>query len=131
MEEAKNTVFYKRSEGRHAEVTEHTATSNYYDRIHAAPTLWNTSEGARLYVWPEMEELKVFRIKAERLTPDGHSLISAPIPLHGHLTSMPGGILSISANGDQRGTGILWATIPLKEDANRKKVARSLRAFHA
>src|SRR6266446_1680628 len=108
-----------------------TATSNYFHHIHASPALWNTSEGARLYVWPEMEDLQAFKINAGLLVPDGHSSISAPLPLHGHLTSMPGGILSISANGDQKGTGILWATIPVKEDANRKNVPGVLRAFDA
>ncbi len=108
-----------------------TATSNYFHHIHASPALWNTSEGARLYVWPEMEDLQAFKINAGLLVPDGHSSISAPLPLHGHLTSMPGGILSISANGDQKGTGILWATIPVKEDANRRNVPGVLRAFDA
>jgi outer membrane protein assembly factor BamB len=112
---------------------QHPTKGNHFHHIHAAPTLWNTSDGVRLYVWPEMEKLKAFKINAadRRLVADGESSILAPLPLPHKITSMPGGILSISADGDQRGTGILWATIPLKEDANRKNVPGVLRAFDA
>jgi hypothetical protein len=45
--------------------------------------------------------------------------------------SMPGGILSISANGNQEGSAIVWASLPLEGDANAKTVPGILRAFDA
>jgi hypothetical protein len=32
--------------------------------------------------------------------------------------SMPGGILTLSANGNTAGTAIVWASIPISGDAN-------------
>jgi outer membrane protein assembly factor BamB len=42
---------------------------------------------------------------------------------------MPGGILSLSANGDR--DGVIWAALPLNEDAFIKTVRGVLRAFDA
>src|SRR5262249_13539806 len=44
---------------------------------------------------------------------------------------MPGGILSLSANGNQAGTGILWAYTPLDGDANEMIVHGKLIAYDA
>jgi hypothetical protein len=45
--------------------------------------------------------------------------------------SMPGGMLSISANGNADGAAILWASIPIGGDANAGTVPGMLRAFDA
>ena len=45
--------------------------------------------------------------------------------------SMPGGILSISAQGDQDGSGIVWASHPIRDDANQAVVDGMLRAIDA
>ena len=42
---------------------------------------------------------------------------------------MPGGILSISAQGDQDGTGIVWASHPISDNANQAVVDGMLRAL--
>jgi hypothetical protein len=44
---------------------------------------------------------------------------------------MPGGILSISANANTYGSGILWASHPYNQDANHAVVTGILRAYHA
>jgi len=44
---------------------------------------------------------------------------------------MPGGFLSISANGAAAGTGIVWAALPLSQDAASNIVPGVLRAFDA
>jgi outer membrane protein assembly factor BamB len=44
---------------------------------------------------------------------------------------MPGGALSISANGPDLDTGIVWASIPREGDANHCDVPGVLRAFNA
>ena len=44
---------------------------------------------------------------------------------------MPGGFLSLSANGTADATGIVWATMPYSANANRAVVRGVLRAFDA
>ena len=44
---------------------------------------------------------------------------------------MPGGMLSISADGSTPGTGILWASLPDSGDGNHAIVPGVLRAFDA
>jgi hypothetical protein len=44
---------------------------------------------------------------------------------------MPGGILSLSADGDKPGTGIVWVSMPLSASANRQVVRGILRAYDA
>jgi len=44
---------------------------------------------------------------------------------------MPGGILSISANGSTLGSGIVWASHPYQGNANQAVVPGILRAYDA
>src|SRR4051812_39455458 len=44
---------------------------------------------------------------------------------------MPGGMMTLSANGSQPGTGILWATTQAVGDANNFTVPGTLHAFDA
>jgi hypothetical protein len=46
-------------------------------------------------------------------------------------SGMPGAALSLSANGREPGTGILWASRPLSGDANRRNVEGILEAYDA
>ncbi len=44
---------------------------------------------------------------------------------------MPGGMLSISANGNTAGSGIVWASHPYDKNANQQVVIGILRAYDA
>lgn len=44
---------------------------------------------------------------------------------------MPGGFLSLSADGDKDGTGIVWVNMPYASNANKRVVRGVLRAFDA
>ena len=46
-------------------------------------------------------------------------------------TWMPGGFLSLSANGAADGSGVLWITMPFASNANRQVVLGVLRALDA
>jgi hypothetical protein len=46
-------------------------------------------------------------------------------------SKMPGGIVSVSANGNSPGTGIVWASMPIDTDALYRVVPGILRAFNA
>jgi hypothetical protein len=124
-----------------------------YHHIHGSPILWRSSKnGMNLYVWPERDRLRKFhwnddtavlecktRAGIQEKCQDGDapiqtSTIKTPtclaLPLVG-CWSMPGGILSLSADGDTPGTGILWASMPKKADALYNIVPGELRAFDA
>jgi streptogramin lyase len=52
-------------------------------------------------------------------------------PADPRVKGMPGGILSVSANGSRAGTGIIWASTPLDGDSNQSIVHGILRAYDA
>jgi hypothetical protein len=94
--------------------------------IHGAPVVWKDSaNNLRLYVWGEEDFLRAFQFDGRRFQGAGKSTMRAPEK------SMPGGILSLSANGNSAGSAILWASVPLKGDANMGTVPGIVRAFDA
>jgi len=79
--------------------------------IHGAPVYWQTSDPARSYVyaWSEKDSLKAYPFNRNTLTVDTvHPLASA---LRSRTRSMPGGMLSVSANGTTPHTGVVWAVV--------------------
>jgi hypothetical protein len=100
--------------------------------IHGSPAYWQTPNGPYIYVWPENAQLKAFKL-------DTTGQFETTAITETNLTvaqGMPGGFLSISANGSTSGTGILWASHPavavgLAADANQQVVDGELQAYDA
>ena len=95
--------------------------------IYGSPIYWNTPEsGPMIYLWPANDSLKAFRFVNGfmQTTPFAKSAKAIPIPL-------PGAILSLSADGNKAGSGILWAYHPFNASAHHSSVAGVLRAFDA
>ena len=96
-------------------------------RMNGAPVYWNSpTYGPAIYVWPAGDPLKVFRLVGGVFTTPASaqsSALAAP--------GMPGGMLSLSANGGTAGTGILWATMSRAGDANHTPQPGILRAYDA
>ena len=113
--------------------------------IHGSPLFWDSpSDGPLVYLWPEADKLRAYQFDVGRgifgsTDPRYMSTVSAPEHCgvfvvarnRGPLHCMPGGILSLSANGNQKGTGIIWATLPVSGNAFIKDVAGRLFAFNA
>jgi alpha-glucosidase len=97
---------------------------NDWHHLHGTPVYWKSPQGPRLYLWPEMGKLKAFSFTDSKLGQLQESKTTAA-------EGMPGASLSLSANGSQPGTGILWASRPLNADANRRNVAGVLEAYDA
>jgi hypothetical protein len=94
--------------------------------IHGTPVVWkNAQNQLRLYVWAEEDFLRAYRFDGQAFQPAGKSPMRAPEK------SMPGGMLSLSANGSTAGSAVLWASVPISGDANGKSVEGIVRAFDA
>jgi outer membrane protein assembly factor BamB len=95
-----------------------------YHHIHGSPVFWNSrSVGPLIYVWPEEDNLKAFKYNLKT------KLNRSPIVGMPNAKGMPGGILSVSANGQD--DGLVWAAMPLDDDAFVKTVRGVLRVFDA
>ena len=123
--------------------------------IHSGPVYWHGPEPdfARIYVWTERDYLRAYRYSFASgliLRSDGTPIAAPPalnldgpnqsvhgadlIPLadsYDHIRVMPGGTLSVSANGSKSDTGIVWATQVLRDNAEYKNVPGILRAYDA
>jgi len=104
-----------------------------YHHIHGAPAFWadvdsrGVLQRGSLYVWPERDHIKAFAYAKASPDQDGKFIPkpSATGPKAG--LGMPGGFLSISAH--QMEDGILWAALPMHDDAWIDIVRGALRAF--
>ena len=96
-------------------------------RMNGAPVYWNSpTYGPAIYVWPAGDPLKVFRLVGGLFTTPA-SAQSTALAAGG----MPGGMLSLSANGSAAGSGILWAALSNAGDANHTPRPGILRAYDA
>jgi hypothetical protein len=94
--------------------------------LNGSPVYWNSpNNGPVIYLWADGDPLKAFRFTGGlfQTTPAMQSTMNSP--------GMPGGMLSLSANGSAAGTGIVWAAVPLSGSANQNVRPGILRAFDA
>jgi hypothetical protein len=96
--------------------------------IHGSPVYWNCPiRGPLVYVWGEADWIRAYAFNGRALNPTPVDMSTVTTPGG----SMPGAMLSISANGSTPGSGILWASHPTKLDANQAVVPGIVRAFDA
>jgi outer membrane protein assembly factor BamB len=101
--------------------------------IHSTPVFWNSpNEGSLLYVWGENALLRAIQF-------DGNRFGTSPVA-KGNVTpskstpgigGMPGGMITLSSNGNKANTGIVWALHAIDGDANKQVVKGILRAYDA
>ncbi len=94
----------------------------HYGNIHGSPVYWNGPDTGRIYAWGENNHLKAYKFSDGMLQDVNNPQLSAFRPPDG----MPGGMLTISANGNQAGTGIVWAVVPLDGDANQQRGVKGI-----
>jgi hypothetical protein len=91
--------------------------------LHGSPSYWRGPDRTfgGLYVRGEKDFLRLYRFNT--LT----GLLEEPAHRKGAVTAlqktMPGGIISISSNGNVSGTGIMWATLPASATPNVSRAA--------
>jgi hypothetical protein len=112
--------------------------------IHGSPVTYDSpNHGVLVYVWGENEVLRGYQYD-----PGGHNFPGQPNARNVEGASMaigtmyasndergrggmPGAMLSLSANGKQPGTAILWAALPPFGNANKGSVGGVLAAYDA
>ena len=96
--------------------------------IHASMTYWNSPKtGPTLYVWGEFDYLKAFHFAGDHFNTT--SVAQSSMRVADGYANGPG--LSLSANGNQAYSGIVWANLPYDGDATHQHVPGILRAFDA
>src|SRR5215469_11915990 len=93
-----------------------------------SPVYWDSpSNGPTVYVWGAGDVLKAYQFSNGlfQTNPVSQSIVQSP---DGYSNAVP---MSISANGSQVGTGILWGYSSFSGDANPGPVPGVLRAFDA
>ncbi|HWB83951.1 MAG TPA: hypothetical protein VG675_07405 [Bryobacteraceae bacterium] len=94
-------------------------------RVLAGPAFWDGPDGPVLYLWCEADFLKGFRFNGHLLDPVPFA--KGSISSHGS----PGGALTVSANGKQAPSGVVWAALTNGRSADHGNAAGVLRAFSA
>jgi hypothetical protein len=94
--------------------------------IHGSPVFWNSPAGPYLYIWGENDQVRAYALAGRTFQTPAAQLGAYRLP-----SGMPGGILSISADGSAPGSGILWATHPTSGNANKATRPGTLRAYDA
>ncbi|MBU6401101.1 MAG: hypothetical protein KGS61_12330, partial [Verrucomicrobia bacterium] len=96
-------------------------------QLHGGPVWWVGPNGSFAYLWAQDSEvLRQYQFANGLFDPTPYALG----PTVGGAGS-PGGILSVSANGTNAGSGILWATVNTTYDANQAVVPGTLHAYDA
>ena len=110
------------------QVVDTTVRPNATHHLHNAMPVWNSPQGLNVYAWGENDFLHAYRFNTstQKLTLPAFANGSILPPI-----GMPGGMMVVSANGSQAGSGILWASIPRAGDANQDTVPGNLFAFNA
>jgi PKD repeat protein len=98
------------------------------DQIHGGAVWWAVNGGPYAYIWPASVHLQQYRFNT------GAGNFTVPAFAQGPTAApsgQPGGILSLSANGNKSGSGIVWASHQLTGDANQSVQPGILHAYDA
>ena len=116
--------------------------------IHGAPIVWSRQSQMFVYVMGEEDFLKQYRLVPDpgpggwkfdttfkKISKESVGMPNPPKGLPNDKTRnmiwMPGGFLTVSANGADAASAIVWATMPYAFSANHEVVRGALRAFDA
>lgn len=99
-------------------------------QIHGGPVFWDGPTASYAYVWAaSSDRLRQYTFsralgKFSSTTPTAQSTTIGG-------SGQPGGLLSLSANGTNASTGIIWASVNTSASANQATVAGTLHAYDA
>ena len=102
-------------------------TAGASGHIHGGPVYYNAGAAQYVYLWGENDILRAFQFNGTTFNSTAIGTGAVKAPASG--TGMPGGFMSLSANGTSN--GIIWASTPYNGDANHGTVQGILRAYNA
>jgi len=97
------------------------------NKLFGGPVWWDGPTNSYGYLWPVSDYLRQYSFSRAM----GKFSSATPTFESPATTAFPGGILAISANGSQTGTGILWAAHSNGGSANGATVPGILEAYNA
>lgn len=106
-----------------------TPTGLGVNHIHGAPVWWDAADGSYTYVWGESDHLHQYKFDFVNGIFFMPAYAQSPTPAW--VNGMTGGMLAISANGTNAGTGILWGSHQFTGDANQAVRPGILHAYDA
>ena len=96
-------------------------------QIHGGPTWWTGPNGSFMYIWADSGgHLLQYQFSGSTFNTTAFAQSSTAGG-----SGSPGGILSVSANGTNAGSGILWAVVNTTSDANQAVVPGTIHAYNA
>jgi len=100
--------------------------------IHGTPVYWKSTDAEYLYVMGEQDYLRQYKLGGGKPQQVKMSPVKGPIdPARMCSYTMPGGIMTLSANGADPASGVVWVNMPISMDANNSVARGVLRAFSA
>jgi hypothetical protein len=96
-------------------------------QLHGGPVWWSCTNGSFAYVWPQSTN----RLRQYQFTNSLFNTTPYAIGPTVGGSGSPGGTMSLSANGTNASTGILWAVVNTSANANQATVAGTLHAYKA
>ena len=94
--------------------------------LHASMAYWDGNTGSYLFGWSNLDNLKAFKRNGNSFGPNPSSESTFMSP-----NVEAGGVVAVSSNGANAGTGIVWCNIPLSTDPVSGNITGVLRAFDA
>jgi hypothetical protein len=102
--------------------------------LHGTPIYYNSPvTGPTLYIWGDNDYLRAYAFNTGTGLFNTTAVLTSTVtaPMTNASGAMPGGFLSLSANGTQAGTAIIWASTPYSASASSNVVAGIFHAFDA
>ena len=91
------------------------------NHLHGSPVFYDGFDGRRIYIWGENDLLRMYRFAGTTLETDAARTSTMRVP-----EGMPGGILSLSSHGANKGSAVLWAVHANKENDNGEKIVEGI-----
>ncbi len=99
---------------------------------HSTPVYWKSDAGEFVYTFAEEDTLQQWKLVNGTFQLLHASQLRAPDdPNKPNGYTMPGGTMSLSADGSKTESGIVWVTLPISRDANNAVVPGVMYAFAA
>jgi hypothetical protein len=99
-------------------------------QIHGGAVWWDSPGGSYAYIWPATSDhLRQYSFDRVAGKFASTNVYSQGAGIGG--TGQPGGILALSANGANAGSGIVWAAVNTFSSANQAVVPGTLHAYNA